>query len=89
VALQTLTEPIAQSLGLDPKTKGAVITEVQAGSAADRAGLQPGDVIREIDKKPVASVDDAMAAMHDGKKTHLLRVTSGSGTRFVTVTPAG
>jgi len=85
VALQTLTPQIAESLGLDPRTKGAVITDVQPGSPADKAGLAAGDVIREIDKKPIASVEDAAAAMQAGKPTHLLRVTNASGTRFVTV----
>jgi serine protease Do len=87
VALQTLTAPIAQSLGLPPGTKGAVVAEVEEGSPADKAGLAVGDVIREIDKKPIATVDDAAAAMRSGKKAHLLRVTNASGTRFVTVTP--
>jgi len=59
---------------------------VQAGSPADKAGLAAGDVIREIDKKPIASVEDAAAAIQSGKATHLLRVTNASGTRFVTVT---
>jgi S1-C subfamily serine protease len=48
--------------------------------------LAAGDVIREIDKKPIASVEDAAAAIQTGKPTHLLRVTNASGTRFVTVT---
>jgi serine protease Do len=86
VALQTLTPSIAESLGLDGRTKGAVITDVQPGSPADKAGLAAGDVIREIDKKPIASVEDAAAAIQTGKPTHLLRVTNASGTRFVTVT---
>jgi serine protease Do len=87
VALQTLTPPLAQSLGLDPKTKGAVITEIEEGGPADQAGLAVGDVIRQIDKKPIASADDAVAAMASGKGAHLVRVTSASGTRFVTVKP--
>jgi serine protease Do len=86
VALQTLTPSIAESLGLDSRTKGAVITDVQPGSPADKAGLAAGDEIREIDKKPIASVEDAAAAIQTGKPTHLLRVTNASGTRFVTVT---
>ncbi|HEY7372057.1 MAG TPA: trypsin-like peptidase domain-containing protein [Polyangia bacterium] len=87
VALQTLTAPIAQSLGLPASTKGAVVAEVEEGSPADKAGLAVGDVIREIDKKPIATVEDAAAALRSGKKAHLLRVTSASGTRFITVTP--
>jgi serine protease Do len=87
VALQTLTAPIASALGLDGKTKGAVVTEVEAGSPAEKAGLAAGDVIREIDKKPVASAEDAVAALASGKGPRLLRVTNASGSRFVTVTP--
>lgn len=68
--------------------KGAVVTEVQAGSPAARAGLVPGDVIVEIDRKPVASAAEAAAMLREGgQKQRLLRVTSSRGSRFVTVTP--
>jgi serine protease Do len=87
VALQDLTPPIAESLGLDPRMKGAVITEVQGGGPADKAGLAAGDVIRQIDNKPIANADDAVAAMVSKKGAHLMRVTNASGTRFVTVKP--
>jgi len=87
VGLQTLTESIAQSLGLPPRTKGAVITEIEPGSPAEKAGLAVGDIIREIDKKPVTNAEDAVAAMASGKGARLLRVTNASGTRFVSVKP--
>jgi S1-C subfamily serine protease len=87
LALQTLTEPIARSLGLDPRTKGAVVTEVAPVSPAEQAGLAVGDVIREVDRKAVQSADDAVAAMRAGKGPRLLRVTNSAGTRFVSVTP--
>ncbi|HMF41222.1 MAG TPA: trypsin-like peptidase domain-containing protein [Polyangia bacterium] len=87
VGLQTLTESIAQSLGLPPRTKGAVITEIEPGSPAEKAGLALGDIIREIDKKPVTNAEDAVAAMASGKGARLLRVTNASGTRFVSVKP--
>jgi serine protease Do len=88
VGLQTLTEPIARSLGLDPKLRGAVITEIQPGSPAERAGLAAGDVIREIDRKPIASAEDAAAAFRRGRGPRLLRITNASGTRYVTVAPS-
>lgn len=88
ISLQTLTEPLARSLGIDPKLKGAVIADVRPNSPAARAGLQPGDVIREVNGKPVASAEEAVAAIKSGgKKRQLLRVTNAAGTRFVTVTP--
>src|SRR3546814_4951402 len=44
VETQDVDERIARSLGLD-SARGAVVTRVYAGSAAEKAGLEPGDVI--------------------------------------------
>jgi len=52
---QTLTPRIAQSLGL-ADTNGVVVTGVTTGAAADRAGLQPGDVLTTLDGEPLRSV---------------------------------
>jgi serine protease Do len=88
VGLQTLTEPLARSLGFSGNLRGAVVTEVQPGSPAARAGLAPGDVIVEIDRKPVASAAEGANLLKEGgKKERLLRVTNSRGFRFVTVTP--
>jgi len=89
LGLQTLTPEIAGSLGLPANLKGAVITEVASGSPAERAGLKEGEVVLEVDRKPVASVDEAVAALrapHAGG--HLVRVRGGAGARFVTL-PGG
>ncbi|UCH29401.1 MAG: Do family serine endopeptidase [Myxococcales bacterium] len=40
---------------------------VEPGSDADRAGLQPGDIILQADRKPVRSIADVRAALRDGK----------------------
>ncbi len=44
--------------------QGALITQVVSGSPADKAGLKAGDVITEIDGKPVSSVDDVNNLLH-------------------------
>jgi serine protease Do len=86
LALQTLTPDVADSLGIEHGTKGAVITDVLAGSPAERAGLKPGDVIVEIDRTPIASSEQAVEALRVSKGNgHLLRVRGAGGTRFVTV----
>jgi serine protease Do len=86
MALQTLTPDVADSLGIDRSTKGAVITDVLGGSPAEQAGLKPGDVIVEVDRRPVATVDQAIDALRAPQKNgHLLRVRGASGTRFVTI----
>jgi serine protease Do len=86
MALQTLSPDVADSLGIDRNTKGAVITDVLAGSPAERAGLKPGDVIVEVDRRAVGNADEAIETLKAGQKNgHLLRVRGPSGTRFVTV----
>jgi S1-C subfamily serine protease len=52
-------------------TAGVVVTSVVPGSPADAAGLQPGDVITQIDSQTVNSPDEvnsALAAMHAGQQ---------------------
>jgi serine protease Do len=90
LGLQTLTPDVASSLGMDKGTRGAVVTDIVPGSPAEQAGLKPGDVIVEINRKPIGSADQAVAALSESPKGgpaagHLLRVRSGNGTRFVTV----
>jgi serine protease Do len=87
IALQTLTPDVAASLGLGGNTKGAVITDVLAGSAAEQAGLHPGEVIVEVDRRPVNSSEDAITALHAASHAggHLLRVRGPNGMRFVTI----
>jgi serine protease Do len=50
--IQPMTDEIAESLGLD-KAKGAMIAAVDWASPAEKAKLQPGDVILSYDGKPI------------------------------------
>jgi serine protease Do len=84
VDLQTLTPEMAGALGLGPGAKGAVITEVEPGSRAAKAGLRPEDLIVEVDRKPVLSAEDAVAALGGGK-AHLLKVRRAGTVVFVTI----
>jgi serine protease Do len=87
--LQTLTPEVARALGLPADAKGAIVTDVQPGSRAEKAGLQAEDVILNVDRKDVRSSDDAVSALHASpKKEHLLKVRRGNATRFVTIPAA-
>ena len=68
LAVQDLDRDTAQELGLKGKVQGVVVTGVEPDSGADRAGLMPGDVIREINRKPVKSVQDYEKAASSFKK---------------------
>jgi serine protease Do len=86
VQLQTLTPEMSSYLGLGPDGKGAVITDVEKDSRAAKAGLQPEDLIVEVDRKPIASAEDAVAALATGgKATHLLRIRRAGALLFVTI----
>jgi S1-C subfamily serine protease len=58
VSAQTMTIPrrIVHAHGL-PVTRGVVISEVQPASAADIAGLQPGDIVIDFGGSPIESID--------------------------------
>jgi Do/DeqQ family serine protease len=56
VAIQPVTSDMAASLGLK-EVGGAIISSVTAGSAADRAGLKRGDVIKAFNGQPVRDIN--------------------------------
>ena len=75
-----------QQLELPQTVKGAVVTEVKPDSAAAEAGLKPGDVIQEINRKPVKNAEEAVRLTENASdKTTLLRVWRNGGSRFVVV----
>jgi len=57
VTIQDFTPDLAEALGLEAGA-GAVITQVEPDSAAEAAGLQPGDLIVSVDGRPVAGSAD-------------------------------
>jgi serine protease Do len=77
-----------RQLSLPPTVEGLIITSVEPGSAAERAGLRPRDVITEINRKPVNSIEDARAIRRQLRdQSLLLRVRSEEGTRYVVLEP--
>jgi predicted metalloprotease with PDZ domain len=61
VSLSDLSEAFRQQFGI-PVFRGASISEVVVGSAAERAGLRPGDCIVDIDGRMINFADDVVAA---------------------------
>ncbi len=59
---QSLTQDLAQALGLD-RDQGAVITQVQAGSPAEKAGLQASDVVVGVNGKTIRDRQDLQNAL--------------------------
>ena len=55
VKIQTVTEDIAETLGV-PENTGALVSAVTSGSPAEKGGLQSGDVILKFDGKDVTTM---------------------------------
>lgn len=67
-AVQDLDRDTAKELGIKGKAQGVVVTSIEPDSGAEKAGLMPGDVIREINRQPVKSVKDFEKASSAVKK---------------------
>lgn len=88
IAIQDITPDIARALSLKD-TNGALIAQVEPGSPADNAGLQRGDVIREINRKPIKDTRDFMQKIEEtkGGGTLLLLVKRDEKSLYIPVTP--
>ncbi len=86
VTVQPLTDELAQRFDYVGRT-GLVVADVQPGSPAARAGIRPGDLIEEVNRRPVANAEDLRVALDDnkGNNTALLRVRSADGARYVPI----
>ncbi len=84
IEVETLTPRVAEQLGVKAD-KGVVITSVRPGGLAALAGLTPGAVIVEANRKPVASVEEFRKAIEAQplEKGLLLLLRTAQGSRFV------
>jgi serine protease Do len=74
--LEDISPDMARDLGVPPTTVGVVVVSTAYGGPADQAGLVRGDIIVEVDRKPVKS-QDAFFKIVKTKKSYLLRVRRG------------
>ncbi|MDP6980306.1 MAG: DegQ family serine endoprotease [Myxococcota bacterium] len=83
LSLATATRDLARRFGLDESVEGLVVTGVEPGSAAAHSGFRPGDVVVEVDRKPVDSIrafEKVYDASHDAVAVLVQR---GEGRLFI------
>ncbi len=83
--VQDITPELAQHLGLTPGEQGVVISGVEPGSPAAEAGLHPGDVVKEINRQEIKSIEDYSQVLKKAgqDKSILLLIKRGEGTIYV------
>jgi serine protease Do len=87
VSVQALNSDLRQQLQLPEGTNGVVITDLDSDSPSAAAGLEQGDVIVQVNRKPVNTVAEFNSAVRAGASSDstLLLVKRGAGTQFVVV----
>ena len=84
VGIGDVSKDIAESLGLS-KPQGALINSVEAGSPAEKAGLEAGDVILKFDNKTIDKSSDlprAVGGTKPGTKSHVTVLRRGVTKEF-------
>lgn len=89
VSLGELNDEARQQFQIPARVTGAVVEEVRPGSPAEDAAIQPGDVIVEVNRKPVTSASDTVNQIHavPAGKDVLLLVWSHGNASYRTVHP--
>jgi len=89
MSVQNITPEIAKGLGLKSET-GILVARVVPGSPAAKADIRSGDVIQQVNKKPVKDVEGFKQQIENAKdqETILLLIQRGENTLFAALTPA-
>ncbi len=82
--VQDLTDELADQLGAR-QDQGVVITQVEPGSPAGEAGLRRGDIIVEVDRQAIASVQELRNRLENSNDSVLMLIQRGEATLFVPV----
>ena len=84
LAVGDITPEIARYLGI-PKKTGVIVMRVQPGSPADEVGIQPQDVVLQVNKVKISSVKDYLREVNKkaASGSVMLLIKRGQATFFV------
>ena len=88
ITVEPLTPDTAAQLGLRRVTQGVVVTEVDPAGPAAEAGIEPDDVILQVNREPVKSAAELRAALgRSAGRPALLLLSRGGRSLFLAVQP--
>ena len=89
LAVSNLTPETRQQFNVPDQVHGVVVENVRPASPADDAGIQPGDIILEVDRKPADSASQFATEVHQDKdgKDLLMLVWSKGNSSYRTIHP--
>jgi serine protease Do len=85
VSVENVTARTARQLGLPETASGVVVTQIDPSSEAADSGLRRGDVIQEVNRKPVRNVEDFQNALRNSKDQTLLLVNRQGNSLYLAV----
>ena len=88
ITVSDLTTEMAARLNIEEKN-GVVVTDVSEDGKGEKAGIQPGDIIKEMNHKEVKDKDDYMKGIgeiKEGKPVDLLILRPGRGIMVIKLT---
>jgi serine protease Do len=88
LSVQPVTPPVARELGLRVK-EGVLVREVVEGGRAAEAGIRAGDVIVEVDRRPVRTLEDFKARLDkQAKDAPVVMLVNRDGQTMYVAIPA-
>ena len=91
LSLTAIDPDVRKRLNLADDVQGVLVNKVKDGTAAQEHGIQPGDVITQVNGQPVKTPDDVVQQVKSikpgDKRSILLLVTRGGQNRFVALEP--
>jgi serine protease Do len=90
LTVQTTTRDLAEEYGVEPDP-GVIVTAVERDSAADEQGIQPGDVITQINRQPVTNLKQFRQTLKaaDAAKGLMVNLISNGSSRMVILKNSG
>ena len=77
--------PLTPSSPLHGEVEGVLVTEVEVDTPAWNAGLREGDVILEVNRRKVKSIDEILSELEGSSPPILLNIRRGDGARFILI----